>query len=387
MDLPSQHYERLIHLIYETIHDAKVWEQVFVELRTALDCKVVHAFAMDKHHGTLSFSTGSNLPVAGELSYLQRYQFIDPRSKHWSMLPSQACFHDHEVFDDHYVANSEFYQAFLLPYGVRYLSALKVIEDDDISFSISCLRGPEQGPLSGEAIQFIHRLLPHLHRAVRINTSHFIYSTQALIGHTLINKLKQPVILTTITGKVVLTNDAAQQLLANTGLVSVHEQYLCMPESSLSQFLAECAAIEQHIKNGQYAHGESHSYKVLNLQAKNHCGQAEKLLALYLPLVPQCTLGMFGLRPLIMLMFYHPESTAPVDTTLLSAAFGLSPAECRIASMLAEGYAVIEIAAYLGKKEDTIRKQLQSIYQKTSTNRQPELIKLLMHLPSHINQI
>ena len=54
--------------------------------------------------------------------------------------------------------------------------------------------------------------------------------------------------------------------------------------------------------------------------------------------------------------------------------------------MLTEGYSVIEIAESLGKKEDTIRKQLTSIYQKTSTTRQPELIKLLLNLPTNPNQ-
>lgn len=184
------HFDRLVHLIYETINDISQWDAVFSALREALDCKVVHAVGIDKQHGTMSFSTGANLPADGELSYLQKYQFIDPRSKYWNVLPSQECFHDHEVFDDDYVAKSEFYQAFLLPYGVRYLTALKVIESDAISFSIGCLRGPEQGPLSKASVELAKQLLPHLHRAVKINASHFTYSTQALIGHSLVNKMK-----------------------------------------------------------------------------------------------------------------------------------------------------------------------------------------------------
>jgi hypothetical protein len=31
---------------------------------------------------------------------------------------------------------------------------------------------------------------------------------------------------------------------------------------------------------------------------------------------------------------------------------------------------------------DTVRKQLLSIYQKTATNRQPDLVRLLLHLPA-----
>ena len=39
------------------------------------------------------------------------------------------------------------------------------------------------------------------------------------------------------------------------------------------------------------------------------------------------------------------------------------------------------IADTLGVQYDTVRKQLMSIYQKTATNRQPELVRLLMILP------
>ena len=80
-------------------------------------------------------------------------------------------------------------------------------------------------------------------------------------------------------------------------------------------------------------------------------------------------------------MFYHPGSAPAIDSSLLYAVFGLTPAECRIATLLAEGLSLKQIAQAQGTQPETVRKQLQSIYQKTSTNRQPELIRLLLHLP------
>lgn len=61
--------------------------------------------------------------------------------------------------------------------------------------------------------------------------------------------------------------------------------------------------------------------------------------------------------------------------------FGLTPAECRIATLLAEGLPLKRIAEIQGTQHETVRKQLRSIYQKTATNRQPELVRLLLHLP------
>ena len=84
-----------------------------------------------------------------------------------------------------------------------------------------------------------------------------------------------------------------------------------------------------------------------------------------------------------MLLFYHPESAPKIDSTILTAAFGLTPSECRTAILLAEGFSQKDISKKLGIQHDTVRKQLQNIYQKTSTHQQSDLIKLMLHLPSN----
>jgi DNA-binding CsgD family transcriptional regulator len=83
-----------------------------------------------------------------------------------------------------------------------------------------------------------------------------------------------------------------------------------------------------------------------------------------------------------MLHLYHPNSAQEIDADLLNAAFGLTHAECRVASLLADGMPLKSIAEMLGVQYDTVRKQLLSIYQKTATNRQPDLVRLLLHLPA-----
>ena len=387
MNLSQTKYDALVNLIYESIEHNDSWRRFFAEIREVLDLNVVHAMVVDKKHGALSYShSETTVPIDGELSYLQKYQFLDPRIATWLPLGSGEWAHDHEIFDERFVASSEFYQDFLLPHGVRYLSACKIIEDDTLSFTIGLLRSQEQGPLPAENIAFLNKLIPHIRRAARIGVNHFVYSTRALVGHALINKLNQPVILTTTTGKVIHINEAGKNLLRSTQLITIKNDHLEMPQSSMVNFLATCAGIEREIKlNGDITE-TSANFKSLQIHSAGNAQHTEKLYAFYSPLMPQKMMGSFGLRPLIMLMFYHPESTAPVDNTLLTAAFSLTPAECKIATLLAEGYSVLEIASSLEKKEDTIRKQLQSIYQNTSTNRQPELIKLLLNLPTNPDQ-
>lgn len=62
--------------------------------------------------------------------------------------------------------------------------------------------------------------------------------------------------------------------------------------------------------------------------------------------------------------------------------FKLTNAEEKIAQMIASGASQREISNQLHIKSDTVRKHLQSIYRKTSTNNQSQLIRLMLNMPN-----
>jgi PAS domain S-box-containing protein len=79
----------------------------------------------------------------------------------------------------------------------------------------------------------------------------------------------------------------------------------------------------------------------------------------------------------------HCTLTSPVKHTgILAEMYELTVSEQNITNYLSEGLSQKEIAFKLGIKHGTIRKNLQSIYRKTSTSNQSQLIKLLLTLPA-----
>ena len=62
----------------------------------------------------------------------------------------------------------------------------------------------------------------------------------------------------------------------------------------------------------------------------------------------------------------------------LERLFHLTPAEARLASLLANGVSVEDAAAQLGVTRNTVRTQLQAVFAKTRTNRQGDLIRLIL---------
>lgn len=80
------------------------------------------------------------------------------------------------------------------------------------------------------------------------------------------------------------------------------------------------------------------------------------------------------------LILIDPETPLLVQVSAMERVFGLSPAEAQLAALLAGGISTAEVAATLDKSLATVRKQLASIFQKTGTRGQVELVVLVLQL-------
>ena len=281
MDLSNYSYEALRNKLYDTLDNRTPWDAFIEALGDAVDAKSIYVLAIDKAIGALSYSAGSNLPSPGEMEYIQKFHMIDPRLQALMPLKTHEWFHCYKVFDDDYVSNSEFYQKFLLPLGWRYLSGCKVVDDDHAIIIMTYLRRPEQGPVQDEAVCFINRLLPLISRAFKADVKNFTYSTHALVGHALINRLRQPVILLTPTAKVVHINDAAKQLLSRTHLVAINNHQLEFPDEYGRKFIKECANLEGLTKKICLNDANIQPYKTLQIKSSSKA-ISESLFAFFI---------------------------------------------------------------------------------------------------------
>ena len=70
----------------------------------------------------------------------------------------------------------------------------------------------------------------------------------------------------------------------------------------------------------------------------------------------------------------------PVDPVLVTAVLGLTPAQGRVAALLAGGNTPDEIAAATGRKVSTVRWHIKKIFARTGVSRQAELLQLVSAL-------
>lgn len=86
-------------------------------------------------------------------------------------------------------------------------------------------------------------------------------------------------------------------------------------------------------------------------------------------------------QPAAAVFVSDPERKPRIPTDLLARLYGLTPAETRLAVALAEGQRLDEIAENFGVARTTIAFHLRSLFRKTDTNRQADLVALFTGNP------
>ena len=79
-----------------------------------------------------------------------------------------------------------------------------------------------------------------------------------------------------------------------------------------------------------------------------------------------------------MVFVTDPERISVAGEDTLRMLFGLTGAEATLTRLLAEGVTLVEAGDRLGVGRETVRKRLKTIFAKTNTHRQAELVRLVL---------
>ncbi|MDP4029152.1 MAG: helix-turn-helix transcriptional regulator [Gallionella sp.] len=75
-----------------------------------------------------------------------------------------------------------------------------------------------------------------------------------------------------------------------------------------------------------------------------------------------------------------PASCPTICTELLQSAYGLTPAEARVAIVLLEGSSAKVAANYLNVSHHTVRTQIRQVYAKLGVDTRARFVKLMLEL-------
>jgi DNA-binding CsgD family transcriptional regulator len=116
---------------------------------------------------------------------------------------------------------------------------------------------------------------------------------------------------------------------------------------------------------------------LLDTQLLRRDGGRPPLRIRFVQLDPSSVQAFFAGAAAMVLIEDPAISSVAARTESARAAYGLTAAELRVARRLIEGLTLAEIAAVDGVSPLTVRSQLKSIFAKTDTRRQAEVVRKL----------
>nr|ABE03894.1 putative LuxR-like transcriptional regulator [Aplysina aerophoba bacterial symbiont clone pAE27P20] len=101
-------------------------------------------------------------------------------------------------------------------------------------------------------------------------------------------------------------------------------------------------------------------------------------LVVHVSPVSVARLDLGARRPAVLVLAVDPARRPRLSSQRVSLALGLTPAEGRVAALLAEGRSVPDIAAEAGYQESYVRWLLKQAYRKHGVSGQPALVRLVL---------
>jgi DNA-binding CsgD family transcriptional regulator len=256
-----------------------------------------------------------------------------------------------------------YYQEFLAPQGYRWFACVMVGAEENL-WSLSPQRTIEQGPFPPDDVNEFARLSVRLSGVAALARAlGFAVVSGALQAFELSGSA---VVQLNAAACVIRLNEQAEKLVGNG--IRVIKSRLVAEQRDATEALDR--ALHKLIWAGSEA----------SLMAPVPLPRNGRKPLLAYPLGLKCIADNPFADCRALLVLVDPEQRqAPPEATLRSA-FGLTPAEARLASRLANGAAVETVSDALGITKTTARNQLKAVFAKTGVHRQAELVAMLATL-------
>jgi len=363
--------------IYEATIDPNHWDYVVTMIAKLTRSKSACLYYKNKEMGIASTIAQYGMPDGERFNFNEPCDSLDAMfcAKNSAAAENVSCTQFHPGSNGVMKDDSELYLNWMKPHGVFHVGGAQVVDTESHKAGIAILRDEKTGEWTEGDLRVVNELLPHLRRALNIHSefTHLRLRQDALlmgldrlvIGLILYDRNARPVYINP-TAKVIIEQHPALQLVDG-------DLFLTNPEDerNLRKTIADTTEIDP-----------DDSWKQSVAIGITHPDVEALLPILVTPMhahLITSDLDYEGAKVAVFLS--DPNLQQPISIESLVSVYNLTPSEAQVSISLANGHSIDEIAKGSNHSVHTIRSQLKSVFRKTGTSRQSELIKLLLTGP------
>jgi DNA-binding CsgD family transcriptional regulator/PAS domain-containing protein len=365
----------LLPILYEAPTNQGRWREFLERLCQQLAAKSAVLVVQGQQRCTLESHCG--LDPETHRQYQSYYGAIDTfyayaRQRGFNhpglVVPAQAFVSEREL------SKTEYCNDFLLKFDILQHCFALLDTGSAAPTVLTLMRGRRDSSFDERELRVLRFLAPHVQSAIQLHNR--IQGLERKAGAVIgaLDHLEQGVVLLDANGRVLLINQAAVEIFASERNLRVTSRGLLAAVPSENKRLSALIHGAIATTNGEGSHPGG--AMIVSRRAVRH-----PLQVLVTPLRTQ-TIHLDKERPVVAIFISDPDHKSAPDSAILAQLYRLTPAECRLAQMLTTGETLKAAAERLGVAQSTVRSQLKSIFAKTDTSRQSELVRILLTSPN-----
>lgn len=263
---------------------------------------------------------------------------------------------------------TDMYDGVLRPYGYFDTCCGRIYAKESAGAAISLLRGRGRPFFGRSEVARLGDILPHMTRAFALHRQFSTLIAERAALAEVLDRTQGGAILCDRQGRIVHASEAARRVLAAGTRLFASRSRLRLRDPRADGELARI------FRRGADALGQGFAAHSLTVRAPD--GGADLQLTI-LRKIPGRLLDS-GTPDIFFYVLLHAANAPPDAVVSVARRHALTPAETRLAERLAAGVPLGEAADLLGVSINTVRSQLQQIFQKTGVSRQAALVRLLL---------
>ena len=366
MKLDMEQWDKSLGDLYQTVLQPALLTPALTGINAMMDSDFCHLFGITSA-GEESFTIVTNKDrVAAVEQYAQEYGRIDPRRHFVDSVPTGQTYRCSSICGPAFVARSAFYQDYLIPHDLRYLIGACLYRGERQSIYVGFNHGAGRADFTDEEHRHFSALGTHLKRTVETLIQAAPVAQAFAVSEFALNALHYGVIGINALRNVTFANQFAENCILGRPRPDVVHGKL-VDGSELDMLFRQVRA-----------DGRAHSLRI------------RSTTPLYVTALPfSCDPGEHGYNALqatvgtaVVLIFSLGKSKKMASPSQLMQWFPLTPAEARLAHELGSGMSIDDYALKYHVGVPTARTQLRALLKKTGEERQQDLVRMLISLPS-----
>lgn len=372
--IPSPDFNDVIGHLYDAASNSASW-LAFLRAGSAYFAAFgAHLMHLDKDNPELSVSyvvgfEAHSLEIQRATMRKQmELEKEDPRFIHARRFPNMP-FRCTDLMPVEEFRASRVYRELLHPNGIEYSLMVQYSDTPDDFTGLAFFRRPGAAPFDDADARGLGEIIPHLRRTLAIQRRLFQLDHRLDASYQILEGLPSGLVIVDEQGRTEFANAAARRIFAQKDGLDISNGRLQAHSRDHAGLIEVIRQTIEHGRHGAIAitrpSGQPAIQCVVTRLAMNRGETPANLIA----------------RPRAAV--YLADPTQPLETPeqLLQRIFGLTQAEARVLERLVYGRTPEQTATDNGVELTTVRSQLKSIFAKTNTTRQPELVQRVLASP------